>query len=314
VPVSSGGRALSIHDGGRDVSVKHGGRVFVTADCHACPEVLRAGCAALRTRYGKSRKGVDRVVFAGDFLDRGTLEGARECLAMIESCADEVLWGNHDLAILIGYEIGAQDPRSYELQPELRARFLRGAAGDGPEWKLVTVAGDVLISHAGVSDEYARDLAECDGDLEELARRVNEEFHRAVEIELAGGPWEDQRTRVSTSPAHYKLEKHGLMRLLRGVAQVVGHTPPEKLARGYGVHASVQLAPTAVSGSAFAEDGLYLIDPGVQWQLPSDAVSPAVRREPPVPPGGLFRCAAIDSATAGVEVLESAGGTAEGAS
>ena len=101
----------------------------MTADCHAYPEVLAAGFAALETRYGKSRKGVDRVVFAGDFLDRGPLEGARECLAMIESCADEVLWGNHDLAILIGYKIGAQDPRSYELQPELRTRFDEGRGG-----------------------------------------------------------------------------------------------------------------------------------------------------------------------------------------
>jgi hypothetical protein len=84
-----------------------------------------------------------------------------------------VLWGNHDLAILVGYEISDQDPASRVFLAGLRERLARGRVAGGPRWKLATCAGDVLISHAGVSSDCAADLAACGGDLAEFCRRLD---------------------------------------------------------------------------------------------------------------------------------------------
>lgn len=282
-------------------------RTYVFSDCHGYPHVVVNVLEDIEARDGGLRRGVDRLVFAGDFLDRGPLEGARECLELFDEHGVEVLWGNHDLAILVGYEIHAQDKASDELQDELRRRFREGGVGGGPRWQLVAAAGDVLISHAGVSGEYADDLEECGGDRARFVRRLNCEFHEAVEHELATGEWRQFRVRNETSPAHHKLTRHGTDRLLPGVVQVIGHTSPEKLARGYGVHPSVELSRDGkrdvVSGRAFASRGLYLTDPSVQWALPRSTKLPAMRRTSR-PPAGLYRYAVITAA--GVEVRERA--------
>ena len=245
-------------------------RVFVLADCHGWPELIVNALRDIRSRYGGVREGVDRLVFAGDFLDRGPR--AQECLDLIEALAGEVLWGNHDLAIAVGYVIKDQDPGSLRFQPGLRERLASGRAGGGPEWKLVTEAGGVLISHAGVSSDYAADLDACGGDLREFCRRLNEEHAEAVALEIRSGDWKSARTRGKRSPTRYKLEKYGTEGLLPGVVQVIGHTPPEKLARGHDVAPSVELAPRDVGGEALARRSadpypLYLVDPSVQWSL-----------------------------------------------
>ena len=195
----------------------------------------------IRSRYGGMRSGVDRLIFVGDFLDRGPYEGACQCLDLIEALADEVLWGNHDLAVAVGYEIKDQDPESLRFQPALRERLALGRVDGGPERKLVTEADGILMSHAGVGREYQPDLVACGGDLAEFCRRLNEEHAGAVDLEIRTGDWKSARTRDKTSPSRYKLEKYGTEGLLPGVAQVIGHTPPEKLARGHGVVSSVAL-------------------------------------------------------------------------
>ena len=227
-------------------------RTFVLGDCHGYPELIINVVRDIRSRYGRVRPGVDRLVFVGDFLDRGPFEGARQCLDLIEALADEVLWGNHDLAAAVGYEIKAQHPSSERFRDTLRERLARGSAGGGPEWMLATTASGVLITHAGVSDEYEADLAACRGDLDEFVRRLNEEFAEAAEREIRTGDWKTARIRNKTSPSHYKLEKNGIEGLLDGVVQVIGHTPPEKLARGHKVVQSVELAPHEVGGAALA--------------------------------------------------------------
>lgn len=267
-------------------------RTFILGDCHGYPELIINVVRTVRSRYGRVRPGVDRLVFVGDFLDRGPFEGARQCLDLIEALADEVLWGNHDLAAAVGYEIKAQNPSSERFRDPLRERLARGSFGGGPEWKLATTASGVLVSHAGVSREYEADLAACHGDLDEFVRRLNEEFTEAADREIRTGDWKTARTRNKTSPSHYKLEKKGIEGLLEGVVQVIGHTPPEKLARGHKVVQSVELAPHEVGGAALASHSLYLVDPSVQWSLPGPAGSPAVPYDG-APPPGLYRYAAI---------------------
>jgi hypothetical protein len=49
----------------------------------------------------------------------------------------------------------------------------------------------VLLSHAGVSNDFSPDLHECGGDLDEFARRVNDEFSAAVQREIRTGDDDD---------------------------------------------------------------------------------------------------------------------------
>ncbi len=273
-------------------------RTFVLADCHGYPELIVNVLRDIRARYGGVRGGVDRLIFAGDFLDRGRYEGSRQCLDLTEALAGEVLWGNHDLAVTVGYVIKDQDPESYRFQDELRERLARGGVEGGPEWKLVTEAGGVLISHAGVSSDYQADLDACGGDLAEFCRRLNEEHAAAVDLEIRSGDWKTARTRGKRGPSRYKLEKYGVEGLLPGVTQVIGHTPPEKLARGHDVAPSVELAPRDVGGAALARRSadahpLYLVDPSVQWTLTEDGGGRAVRYSGP-PAAGRYRYAVID--------------------
>ena len=279
-------------------------RTFVLADCHGWPELIVNVLRDIRSRYGGVRAGIDRLVFAGDFLDRGPR--AQECLDLIEALAGEVLWGNHDLAVTVGYVIKDQDPGSLRFQPGLRERLAHGRAGGGPEWKLVTEAAGVLISHAGVSADYQADLDACGDDLAEFCRRLSEEHAEAVALEIRSGDWKSARTRGKRSPTRYKLEKYGTEGLLPGVVQVIGHTPPEKLARGHDVAASVALAPREAGGASLARRSaglypLYLVDPSVQWSLAGGGAGAAHAahathatryKGPPAP--GCYRYAAIE--------------------
>jgi hypothetical protein len=266
-------------------------RTFVLGDCHGYPELIINVVRDIRSRYGRVRPGVDRLVFVGDFLDRGPCEGARQCLGLIEALADEVLWGNHDLAVAVGYEIRDQGPESPRFQPELRERLALGRVDGGPEWKLMTEAGGVLVSHAGVSSDYEADLEACGGDLAEFCRRLNEEHTAAVELEIRSGDWKTARTRGKRCPSRYKLEKGGAEGLLAGVAQVFGHTPPEKLARGHDVASSVALEPQEVGGAALASKSLWLIDPSVQWRLGDEGAGSERYRGRPA--AGRYRYAVI---------------------
>jgi hypothetical protein len=165
----------------------------------------------------------------------------------------------------------------------------------------------VLVSHAGVSFDYQPDLDACGGDLGEFCRRFNEEHAEAVALEIRSGHWKTARTRGKRSPTRYKLEKYGTEGLLPGVVQVIGHTPPEKLARGHAVASSVALAPREVGGGALARRSsdpypLYLVDPSVQWSLAGDDPVRALRYAGPPSPG-RYRYAVIDAR--GVKVHES---------
>jgi len=73
-----------------------------------------------------------------------------------------------------------------------------------PEWKLVTEARGVLISHAGVRVNHRGDLDDCGGDLMEFCRRLKEEHAAALEQEIRTGDWKSahprqNRVRAATS-------------------------------------------------------------------------------------------------------------------
>ena len=219
---------------------------LVVSDVHGYPELLES---ALRS--SGFREGIDRLVFAGDFLDRGSL--ARKCLQRLDDLGAETLIGNHDQAIALGYWIGEQQEASKAFREPLLERLRTRRVN------LVTSVDGVLISHAGLTRVFAADFDELGHDPARLAARLNDEYHAAVRRQLEHGrelpeprildEWSPQRLRVDDADV-------GPGRLLDGAEQIAGHTTPTVFRRW--------------TEAAFRAAGLHVIDPGTYGLGPGD--------------------------------------------
>ena len=219
---------------------------LVVSDVHGFPELLEN---ALR-RSG-FRKGIDRLVFAGDFLDRGARAGG--CLERLDELGAETLIGNHDQAIALGYWIGEQQEANKAFREPLLERLRRRRID------LVTSIDGVLISHAGLTRVFAADFHALGRDPARLAARMNDEYHAAVERQLEHArelpeprildEWSPQRLRVDDADV-------GPGRLLDGVEQIAGHTTPTVFRRW--------------TTAMFRAAGLHAIDPGTYGLGPGD--------------------------------------------
>jgi hypothetical protein len=184
-------------------------RAIVISDAHGQPHLIKN--ALEHSSYDKDE---DRLIFAGDFLDIGNQPD--KCLDILTENNAEMLWGNHEVAILLGKQVTPQDTVSWEYQ----AMFHKYA--ENGTWKVATTHEDVLITHAGVSQVYTGLL----GGYEEMgAQYVAHTFNmrfgcmletREVELDF----WADD------SPLWFRP---GLLAPLPGVVQVAGHTPAERL-------------------------------------------------------------------------------------
>jgi len=211
---------------------------LVVSDVHGYPELLENALAA-----AGFREGVDRLVFGGDFLDRG--RRAAECLARLDELSAETLIGNHDQAIALGYYIGEQQEESKVFRAPILER-LRGR-----RLNLMTSVEGVLISHAGLTRAFAADLAELGGDTARLAARLNEEYREAVlRQQEHGRQWPEPRILDEWSPVRLRVDDAdvGPGRLLAGVRQMAGHTTPTVFGRW--------------SDAEFRAVGSFAIDPG----------------------------------------------------
>jgi hypothetical protein len=219
---------------------------LVVSDVHGYPELLES--AVSRSGF---RRGTDRLVFAGDFLDRGGRAG--ECLAVLDELGAETLIGNHDQAIALEYWIGEQQEAS-KLFRELLLERLRTR-----RLQLVTSVDGVLVSHAGLTRAFAADYDELGRDAERLAARLNDEYHAAVQRQIDRGRekpqprildhWSPQRLRVDDADV-------GPGRLLGGAEQLAGHTTPRVFRRW--------------TEAEFRAAGLWSIDPGTYGLGPGD--------------------------------------------
>jgi hypothetical protein len=179
-------------------------RTIVISDAHGQPLYIQQ--ALEEADYVK---GVDRLIYAGDYIDIGP--SPELCFDLLRKNDAEILWGNHELAILLGYQIHPQDSISW--------RFREFFAAMVYEWKVATVVDDILVAHAGYGEFYRPLLNKCGGRLEDVVARENEDFTHILNSEMVKLQFWD----TQLSPLWYRPYPYAP---LAGITQVVGHTPP----------------------------------------------------------------------------------------
>jgi hypothetical protein len=206
--------------------------VVLISDAHGYPQVIEKAL-----EHSGFREGVDDFIFCGDFLDRGP--DPQGCLELIERHATEVLIGNHELAILLDFEMWPQDAVSWSFRPLLIDKVLN--APPDKAWKLAACVEGVLATHAGLSSRYEKILAEeCGGDPALLAAWLNEDFVAAVKRKLETGEWDRDGILGDDGPLWFRPTQWSSVEPLAGVRQVSGHSVPRP---------------------ELEADGFYMIDP-----------------------------------------------------
>jgi serine/threonine protein phosphatase 1 len=193
--------------------------IYAVGDIHGCLDPLRRLLDVIAADAGERGLARPRVVFLGDYVDRGPdSKGVLDLLTggEVEQRFDPVfLLGNHDLAlrnILQGSspsvewmeeQGGWQTLRSYgdfrARRPDLSAKRFRAAVPEAhrrfldglvPSWR----DGDVLFSHAGFSPDFPADAqpfgALVCGDPRMLGRDKDaEELRRRLGVRVVHGHW-----------------------------------------------------------------------------------------------------------------------------
>lgn len=166
------------------------GRCIILSDCHGSPHLITN--VLKHSNYNINE---DRLVFAGDLLDIGT--DPQTCLKILRENKAELLWGNHDAAIVLRKFISPQDPYSWELYEKLRTHQ--------DEFKNAAIHDNILITHAGLSSAYFLD----EYNVELIAATLNETSLKDL--------WSNDNI-LWYRPDDIKPHP--------GIIQVVGHTPP----------------------------------------------------------------------------------------
>ena len=160
-----------------------------------------------------------------------------------------MLWGNHDVAVLLDRFVYPCSGESKEFRELFIERFRSGA------WRLATCVDGVLVTHAGVSSEYALAWEEYGREPAQLAERLNDEFHIIVDYLLTSGR-KDVRPPIlgNLGPLWFRPPNESREHLIPGLTQIAGHTPCQW--------------PGTVR--ELREAGVYLIDPDVLGGLPPE--------------------------------------------
>jgi predicted phosphodiesterase len=212
-------------------------RTIVISDAHGYPAFIENALA-----HAGFDPGLDRLIFAGDFLDRGS--DPEGCLDLIEQHADTILFGNHEVELMIGA------PIEFGTASELFEEPLVERFREQPDrWRFAVAVGDVLITHAGLSTEYLDSLGrEVSAGAHELADAIERQARFEIGVILGIGVADYDGVLGQMGPLWFRPHRRFLSELPTGLVQVVGHTPPE-LAEGdlagYGFHL---VDPFAYSG------------------------------------------------------------------
>ena len=197
-------------------------RVLVIPDVHLKPEMFSRASEIMQ-------KGLaDRAVCLMDIADDWGMQGKIELYAKtydaaIEFAANyqETLWcyGNHDLSYLFqtlesGYSFAAAWTVCSKLEE------LQHILPDPSQLSYLHRIDNVLFSHAGLTDAFARDYAGATSrsDLDTVIARIN-------------GFWRDEMWRGSSPiwcrPQYFKDKMFQKTKVL----QVVGHTPVKRITK-----------------------------------------------------------------------------------
>jgi hypothetical protein len=211
-------------------------RTIVIGDAHGYPSLIENAL-----EHAAFDPAEDRFVFTGDFLDRGPDPEA--CLDLVERFATDVLVGNHELAVLLEDPITPFDPASALFEPYLRARVLN--AEPAAAWKCAVAVDGVLVTHAGIPARYGRALAdECESDIETFAEWLNRAFDESLRASISRWAVDWEGLLGLEGPFWFRPRISEPEAVLTGITQVAGHTPARD-----------------GDGQAFADRGLFLIDP-----------------------------------------------------
>ena len=173
----------------------------------------------------------------------------------LDELGAQCLVGNHEFSVWLGEPLEL-------VEPDLHVQVAVAQRIDSHEWQLATSVDGVLVTHAGLSEEYARRFtAQERGSAEQLAVALNAEFAGVVSL----GPDRVDEAIDWESPLWYRPSER--TPLARGIRQVAGHTPPE-IVRGDGAEAET-----------WASRGLHLVDPFVRrWVRIHESGQPAPLR------------------------------------
>ena len=201
------------------MNIQEAERVIVVSDPHGHPELIQN--ALDDAGFDVARDG---LICAGDLVD-GDLgpREAREELDLLKRNQAQILWGNHDVAVLLDYRIDYQREWS---RPDFTEAFRAVFAGDGPlRWRYAVRVQGVFVTHAGISTDYLNDFLYADrnkrvDDPDGFVERLNAMFEQAVRRQLRSGR-KDKLNRIMGRRAPHRFrvfrEDMGPERVLPGV-------------------------------------------------------------------------------------------------
>lgn len=168
-------------------------KTIILSDCHGQPHLI--------TNVLDHANRWDRLIFLGDILDIGNR--ALDCFDILKENGAELIWGNHDLAVILNKTIWPQS--IYDMEA-------RNAIIDNKDKFLVsTYINDILLTHAGLSEYFYNNYFD---------NKINSvpEISNYLNTLPLKDLWQDQSPLWYRPSSHYKPKT--------GIRQIVGHTPP----------------------------------------------------------------------------------------
>ena len=176
-------------------------KTIVCSDCHGRPELV-----SNVIEHSGYRKGRDRLIFAGDFLDIGFYP--IKCLEVLLDANAELLWGNHDLAAYLRHPISPQS----EYDSDVYERLCQEAS----RFDVSTIIEpDILVTHAGMGKRFYNTYFNKNDSLEYINAYINSMLPGE---QLNNYFWNDY------SPIWYRPNYYD--NPVKSFRQIFGHTPP----------------------------------------------------------------------------------------
>ena len=190
-------------------------KTIIIADCHGQPHLI--------TNALDHATDWNRLVFSGDIIDIGY--DAVKCLDILKENNAELLWGNHDAAVVINRLIWPRNTWDLEAKQTI--------INNMDNFKVATSVNDVLVTHAGLSEKFMYDMKiNSNQEIREIVQCLNK-----LSLETL---WCDD------SPLWYRPNNKNTP---MPIMQVVGHTPPEWIERsGFESENLVSVDPYCTKG------------------------------------------------------------------